>query len=48
MEHENPKTRREDKKTAKEKKQGKDRLGSGKGGRAAEANQNRGSARKHK
>jgi ribosome assembly protein YihI (activator of Der GTPase) len=46
--HENPKTRREDKKTAKEKKQGKDRLGSGKGARAAEANQNRGAGRKNK
>ena len=38
---ENPKTRREGKKTPKEKKQGKDRIGSGKGTRAAEANQAR-------
>jgi hypothetical protein len=48
MEHENPKTRREDKKTAKEKKQGKDRIGSGKGTRAATANQGRAAVRKHK
>jgi len=39
--HENPKTRHDGHKTAKEKKQGKDRLGSGKGSRAAEANQSR-------
>jgi ribosome assembly protein YihI (activator of Der GTPase) len=38
---ENPKTRRDGHKTAKEKKEGKDRLGSGKGSRAAEANQSR-------
>ena len=38
---ENPKTRRESKKTDKEKKGGKDRLGSGKGARALEANQER-------
>lgn len=38
---ENPKTRRESKKTDKEKKGGKDRLGSGKGARAIEANQER-------
>lgn len=38
---ENPKTRRESKKTDKEKKGGKDRLGSGKGARAIEANQQR-------
>jgi len=39
--YENPKTRRESKKTDKEKKGGKDRLGSGKGARAIEANQER-------
>jgi len=39
--YENPKTRRESKKTDKEKKGGKDRLGSGKGARALEANQER-------
>jgi hypothetical protein len=39
--HENPKTRRESKKTAKEKRNGKERLGSGKGTRAAEKNQAR-------
>lgn len=38
---EGPKTRRESKKTDKEKKGGKDRLGSGKGARAIEANQQR-------
>jgi hypothetical protein len=38
---EGPKTRRESKKTDKEKKGGKDRLGSGKGSRAIEANQER-------
>jgi len=38
---ENPKTRRESKKTDKEKKGGKDRLGSAKGARALEANQER-------
>ena len=38
---ENPKTRRENKKTPKEKRNGKDRIGSGKGTRAAEANQAR-------
>jgi hypothetical protein len=38
---EGPKTRRESKKTDKEKKGGKDRLGSGKGARAIEANQER-------
>jgi hypothetical protein len=42
--HDNPKTRKEGRKTAKEKRQGKDRIGSGKGTRASEANQ----ARKHK
>ena len=39
--NEGPKTRRESKKTDKEKKGGKDRLGSGKGARAIEANQQR-------
>ena len=39
--NENPKTRRESKKTAEEKKNGKDRLGSGRGARAIEANQER-------
>ena len=38
---ENPKTRRESKKTDKEKKGGKDRLGSARGARALEANQER-------
>ena len=38
---ENPNTRRESKKTDKEKKGGKDRLGSAKGARALEANQER-------
>jgi len=38
---EGPKTRRESKKTDKEKKNGKDRIGSGKGSRAIEANQQR-------
>lgn len=38
---ENPKTRRESKKTPKEKRKGKERLGSGAGTRAAEANQAR-------
>jgi hypothetical protein len=38
---ENPKTRHESKKTDKEKKGGKDRIGSGKGSRAIEANQQR-------
>lgn len=44
--NENPKTRRESKKTSKEKLKGKDRIGSGKGTRAAEANQAR--PKKHK
>ena len=39
--NEGPKTRRESKKTDKEKTSGKDRLGSGKGARALEANQQR-------
>jgi len=38
---EGPKTRRESKKTDQEKKGGKDRLGSAKGQRALEANQER-------
>jgi hypothetical protein len=38
---EGPKTRRESKKTDQEKKGGKDRLGSAKGARALEANQER-------
>jgi len=36
-----PRTRKDTKKTDKEKKGGKDRLGSGKGARAIEANQER-------
>jgi hypothetical protein len=45
---EGPKTRRESKKTDKEKKGGKDRLGSGKGARAIEANQERAKEKKRK
>jgi hypothetical protein len=45
---ENPKTRHESKKTDKEKKGGKDRLGSGKGDRAIEANQERNKNNKNK
>jgi hypothetical protein len=45
---EGPKTRRESKKTDKEKKGGKDRLGSGKGARAIEANQERAKEKKSK